>query len=396
MNEPASPEAPFSTGQIVAQVRELGWKPLALRLGLVALIVGGLLVAFAYAGGWLSPHQLTPTAFVNQLENAAGGPHAGFRRNHAKGVCFQGHFDANGAGVRLSRAAVFAAGSRTPVVGRFALAGQQPYAQDDAHTVRSLAVEFDLATGELWRTGINDIPVFPVRTPDGFYDLGNASAPDPATGKPDPAKMAAFQAKHPESVAALKQIGGRPVSSGFDNDTFWSLNAFEFIAADGTVTPVRWTMVPLQPFVAAPTTVPLATADKTNNADKKGKTDPADKNDKNSLFDALITAVHAHPLQWRLVITVGKPGDAVADASIAWPTDREQVDVGTLTVEGTESEETSRVRDLTFDPLVLPDGIRGSADPLLSARSAAYAVSLRRREGEPKQPSAVTPEEVRK
>ncbi len=387
-------EATLTTDEVLARARTLGGKSLALRLVLITAVVGGLALAFAYAGGWFTPHKLEPATFVNQLENAAGGPHAGFRRNHAKGVAFRGYFEANGAGVRLSRAAVFASG-RTPVVGRFALAGQQPFADDDVHTVRSLAAEFDLTTGEFWRMGINDIPVFPVRTPEGFYDLGNASAPDPATKKPDPAKMAAFQAKHPESVAALKQIGGRKISTGFDNDTFWSLNAFEFVAADGTVTPVRWTMVPVQPFVPAPTSAPLATADKTNNADKKGKTDPADKTDKNGLFDALIAAVHAHPLQWHLVITVGKPGDATDDATVAWPDDREKIDVGTLTVDGVESEETSRVRDINFDPLVLPDGIRGSADPLLSARSAAYSVSHRRREGEPKQPSAVTPEEVR-
>jgi catalase len=39
---------------------------------------------------------------------------------------------------------------------------------------------------------------------------------------------------------------------------------------------------------------------------------------------------------------------------------------------------------------VLPTGISGSDDPLLSARSAAYSVSFTRREGEPKAPSAIT------
>jgi catalase len=39
---------------------------------------------------------------------------------------------------------------------------------------------------------------------------------------------------------------------------------------------------------------------------------------------------------------------------------------------------------------VLPDGISGSDDPLLSARSAAYAESFRRREGEQKTPSQIS------
>ena len=61
-----------------------------------------------------------------------------------------------------------------------------------------------------------------------------------------------------------------------------------------------------------------------------------------------------------------------------------------------ESEDTSPARDINFDPLILPDGIAGSDDPLLSARSAAYSQSFTRREGEPKQPSAVSTAETEK
>ena len=54
------------------------------------------------------------------------------------------------------------------------------------------------------------------------------------------------------------------------------------------------------------------------------------------------------------------------------------------------------VTDLNFDPLVLPAGIAPSDDPLLSARSAVYSRSFTRRAGESRQPSAITPAEVRK
>jgi catalase len=46
--------------------------------------------------------------------------------------------------------------------------------------------------------------------------------------------------------------------------------------------------------------------------------------------------------------------------------------------------------------LVLPAGIKPSDDPLLSARSAVYAQSFRRRAGETKQPSAITSADVGK
>jgi len=61
-----------------------------------------------------------------------------------------------------------------------------------------------------------------------------------------------------------------------------------------------------------------------------------------------------------------------------------------------ESENTSPTRDINFDPLVLPDGIAASDDPLLSARSAAYSQSFTRREGETKTPSAISTAETGK
>jgi len=71
------------------------------------------------------------------------------------------------------------------------------------------------------------------------------------------------------------------------------------------------------------------------------------------------------------------------------------LDVGTLTLERVESEDTSPCRDINFDPLVLPEGMAPSDDPLLSARSAVYSQSFTRRAGEKKLPSAVMPSEVR-
>ena len=125
-----------------------------------------------------------------------------------------------------------------PVIGRFALAVGQPYAADAAHTVRSMALLFKLPDGEEWRTGMNNIPVFPVNSAEGFYDLLLSSAPDPATGKPDPAKMRAFMARRPESAKAMQLIISSPMSSGFADSSYNSLDAFRFNNAKGTVLPL--------------------------------------------------------------------------------------------------------------------------------------------------------------
>jgi catalase len=338
--------------------------------GLAAIAAAVLAIAgcFAYVAGWLSPNRLTQARIIDRFE-AVNGVHAGFRRNHAKGVCVTGSFESNGNAERLSKAAVFRPG-RVAVVGRFALAGGHPDMADGPMAVRSMALSFRPPDGEEWRTGMNNIPVFPVKEAESFYEQLLASKPDPATGKPDPAKLQAFVAGHPESARAMQLIRSGSHSSGFANAGYNSLHAFRFVNAAGVRTPVRWSMAPTDPFATA--------------APEQAKTQ-----DTNYLFDDIIARVARGPLQWHLIVTIGQPGDATGDATTPWPSDREHVDAGTLTIDHAEGEALGNCRDINFDPLVLPSGIEPSDDPLLSARSAAYSESFRRRESERKTPSAV-------
>jgi catalase len=345
------------------------------RLAGTALVVLGAAAVFLYFGGWFSPNALTPGRFANGFERV-DGIYSGFRLNHAKGVCVTGSFESNGRGAPLSKAVVFKVG-RVPIIGRFSLAGGNPYVADEPEMVRGLGLLFKLPDGEEWRSAMIDTSVFAVNTPQAFYDRLFAAQPDSKTGKPDPEKMAAFLASHPETVRATKIIQSHPVSSGFENSTFYGLNAFWFTDVNGRSIPVRWSMVPVQPFAPADSagSAPLG---------------------KNYLFDALIASILQHPLHWHLITTIGQPSDPTNDATIPWPDTREQVDVGTLTLDHVESEESSPCRDINFDPLVLPEGMAPSDDPLLSARSAVYSQSFTRRAGEKKLPSAITPSEAAK
>jgi catalase len=344
------------------------------RFALIGAILAVVAGTFAYLGGWFSPDALTPARFTDGFEQV-NGLHPGYRRNHARGVGVSGFFDSNGNGVRLSTAGVFRPG-RVPVLGRFSLGGGRPEAADTPGAVRGLGLQFSPPDGAVWRTAMINLPVFPFRTPEAFYEQLLASKPDPKTGKPDPAQMKAFLARHPETAQALAVIKGQPPSSGFADSTFHSLNAFRFINAAGEAVPVRWILTPEQPFEAANTAAP--------------------PRDKKYLFDALIAQIHRRPLRWHLVVIVGQPGDPTNDATRAWPAGREQVEVGTLTLDRVESDATSAATELNFDPLVLPAGIAPSDDPLLSARSAVYARSFTRRAGEPRPPGAITPADVQK
>jgi catalase len=365
----ANPEAPDRTER--SRRIRLGVLP---ELALIAVILGSTVCLFAYVGGWFTPNRLTPARFVDAFEEV-DGVHSGYRRNHARGVCVSGFFESNGNGVGLSKALVFQQG-RMPVIGRFSLPGGNPHAADEPKTVRGLGLQFSQPNGELWRTAMINLPVFPVRTPEAFYEQLLASKPDPQTGKADPVKQKKFLVEHPEIEEPMRIIKSQAVSSGFGNSTFRSLNTFFFTNSAGDSTPVRWQLDPVQPFEAA-------------------KEDQA-KHARNYMFEALIEEIHHQPLQWHLIIIVGQSGDPTNDATVPWPEKREKVDVGTLTLDRVESDETGAATDLNFDPLVLPAGITPSDDPLLSARSAVYSQSFTRRSGERKQPSETTDADVRK
>lgn len=337
-----------------------------------AAAIGGFLTlhlgSVAYARGPVgSGGRLTPQAFIDAFHRV-NGIHRGFRRNHAKGVAVTGYFESNGNGAQLSRAAVFSPG-RTTLVGRFSLPGGNPTVADTPGATRGLALAFGYPESGQWRTAMLNIPVFPVNSPQGFYDQLLASKPVAGTGKPDPEAMAQFLAAHPETARATTVIKAQPPTSGFTDSTYRGLNAFLFVNAAGAVTPVRWSLVPMQPV----------------------GTTAASGAGPNWMFDDLIAAARRNPLRWRLMLTVAEPPDDLTDATVAWPPERRVVDAGTVVLDAVEPERRGNARDVNFDPMVLPDGIEPSGDPLLTARSAVYAASFRRRAGEsPSAPAVET------
>ena len=325
------------------------------RLAAIGAVVLGAAVLFAYTGGWLSPHRLTPDRMVAALSDRGGNP-IGHRRNHSKGICFTGTFEANGAGARLSTAPMFAAGSY-PVIGRFAIATGNPDASDDSTPVRSMAIRVVAPGGDEWRSGMNDSPMFVVATPRAFYEMTLAQDVDPATGKPNPAAIERFFATHPESQPFAEWAKTMRWTDSWADRTYNSLNAFQYVNANGQSELVRWSMEH---------TAPEHVVDHAALA----KLGP------DFLSQDLKQRLAQGPLSWRLVVTLAKPGDPSNDATKVWPADREHVDIGTLVVRQAQDEADGPCRDYNYDPTILPIGIEVSDDPLLPARSSAYAKSF--------------------
>ncbi|MFD4443562.1 catalase family peroxidase [Nocardia sp. NPDC058519] len=318
------------------------------------MTIGG----FLFAESLIGPERLTARRVVDRLQNIHG-THSGFRRNHAKGVAVEGYFESNGSGAQLCAASIFRTG-RYSVRGRFSLSGGNPHIAEDPGIVRGLGLQVGLPAGEQWRMAMINLPVFLDPTPQDFHDRGLAFANDPATGKPNPRLVSDYLATHPRTAAAMKIAKSVAPAPTFATTTFHGLNAFEFTDPDGTTIPVRWKLVPETESI------------------------PGDDPRPASLFTQLTNDIRQSPCRWTMMVTQGVRGqDRTDDASVPWPSTRPTVNVGTLVLTGIATETSDNVRTVNFDPLVLPNGIAPSDDPLLSARSAVYAESFRRRAGEP-------------
>jgi catalase len=348
----------------MAQPRQLPARSMFGSLVLIAVIIAGGAAAFAYTAGWFSPQRLTPLKMIDALTPPTGVP-LGHRRNHAKGICFTGVFEANGAGTALSYARVFIRG-QYPALGRFNLGTADPNAPDATVRVRGMGLQISTPNGQEWRSATINPPVFPVSTPQGFYELLLASA------SKDPGALKTFIAAHPEFAPFGAWATSGPWTGSYAEDRFNSLNSFVFTDSSGVEHTVRWSLLPAAQAVSV-------------SPDDLAKRDP------DFLEQEITDRVRGGPQRWTMVVTIANPGDPTADPSKAWPDDRRTVEVGTLTVQQIEPERDGPCRDINFDPTVLPSGIRTSDDPFPAARSSVYAKSYDLRTAEAKDyPRAAT------
>ncbi len=324
-------------------------------LVLIAVVVGASAAAFSYTAGWLSPQRLTPDKTVDAFAPPTGAP-LGHRKNHAKGICFTGIFESNGAGAALSQAQMFTRG-QYPALGRFNLATADPDEPDATVRVRGLGLRIATPDGQEWRTAMIDAPIFAASTPQSFYELLLASA------SKDPNAMKTYAGAHPEIAAFGAWAASAPWTGSYAEERFNSLNSFMFVDNAGAEHAVRWSLLPAaQPVPVSPEDLAKRSPD--------------------FLEQEITRRVLGGPQRWTMVVTVANPGDPTADPTKAWPEDRRTVEVGTLIVQQIEAEADGPCRDINFDPTVLPTGIQTSDDPFPAARSSAYAKSYDRRTAE--------------
>jgi catalase len=323
-----------------------------LGLGLLLLAAGSL--AADAPGADATP---LPVALVQALNNLAGGPHPGYRANHAKGILATGTFRPTAAARTLSKAPQFAASRR--VLVRFSDATGVPTLPDANPNAspHGMAIRFFLpheATTDIVSISANG---FPVATPEDFLALLRAVAASGAdAAKPTPAEL--FLGSHP---AALRFVTTpRPAPESFATLAYYGVNAFRFTNAQGQSRYGRYQIIPLAGERGLDATAASAASP-------------------DYLVDELPARLARGTVKFKLLVQLAAAGDATDDPTAVWPADRERIEIGTLSLTAAPAEQIEAQRSLLFNPLSLTDGIEPSADPVLLARPAAYAVSYTQR-----------------
>jgi catalase len=301
---------------------------------------------------------------VDAIDGVSGGPHPGHRAAHARGSMCRGTFVATPRAGELSRAGHLT-GAPVPVTARFSNGSGNPSLPDNLRTEgRGLAVKFHLDGDRSVDSVTLTIPVFFVRTPEDFLEFTRARKPDPETGQPDPEKLGALLAEHPETGAALQLILPSLVPpASYATCAYNSLHAFGLISADERVT---WVKLRWEPEAGEQA---LAEEEIESAADDYLQADLRER-------------IAGEPVRFRLVAAIGHEEDPLEDPTLPWPDDRERVELGAL--ELTEALPPEKPGELNvFDPMNLVDGIVPSDDRILHARTHAYSVSIDRRLANP-------------
>ncbi|MGE3295488.1 MAG: catalase family peroxidase [Geminicoccaceae bacterium] len=297
------------------------------------------------------PEQIVDT--MNQLF----GRHPGIRANHAKGIVAEGSFTPGEAGKALSGTALFRSGE-LPVVVRFSDATGLPEIADGAPNANphGMAIKFTLPDGSEMDIVANSLAFFPVATGEDFLALLQAAAASgPDAAKPTPLER--FVADHPAVPMANASV---QTPSSFARETYNGVNAFLFVAEDGTRHPFRFKIEPVD-------------------GAEHLSADEAKAKAPDFLVAELGPRLAKDRAIFRLSATLAAAGDPLDDATKPWPADRETVELGRITLTKVADDSAAAEKELLFLPTNLIDGIEASDDPLIQTRTDAYAVSFSRR-----------------
>ncbi len=290
--------------------------------------------------------------------NSIFGSHPGFRPVHAKGVLYEGTFQATKQARSLTRAPHMQ-GQPVRVHVRFSNFSGGPAVRDSdpMASPHGMAIRFQLEGNANTDIVAHSYNGFPARDAVEFLAFLRALASSgPEVPKPMP--IESFLSQHP----AAKRFAEAPkrAPQSFATIPYYAVDAFRLINHEGHSRAVRYRVLP-------------------SAGERYLDESEAAKSSDNYLFDDLAERLKRQPVEFRVDVQVAADDDPIDDPTQQWPEDREQVELGRLTVSRPLADSEALQRTIVFDPARLPDGIE-PGDPLIEVRSAVYALSLGRRQ----------------
>jgi catalase len=301
-----------------------------------------------------------PERLVKAITDLSGR-HPGYRAAHARGTLCAGTFTPTPEAAGITRAAHMS-GEPVRVTVRFSNGSGDPSTPDgDRRDGRGMAVKFYLPDGKTTDIVSLSLPAFFVRTPDDFIAFAAARKPDPDTGEPDMERIGAFVAEHPETAAALQVILPSLVPPrSYATCAYNGIHSFRLVDAGGEGRFVRYRLDPEAGLEAMP------------DEELEGASPEY-------LQEEIRERLARGPVRFRLLARLAADDDAIDDPTVAWPEDREAVELGTIELTGLDTSRETGDDVLVFDPSRVTDGIELSDDRILAVRSSAYSVSVERR-----------------
>jgi len=300
-------------------------------------------------------------AEVIRTFDALNGSHPGYRPAHAKGILLGGRFTPSPQAAALTRAPHIQRSS-TPVTIRFSDTTGIPAIPDNDPNAspRGIAIRFHLAEHVHTDIIAHSIDAFPARNVEEFLQLLQAIR-DSGPGASKPLPIETYLGTHPAALAYVQ--APKPVPVSFSKESFFGVNAYRFLAGDGSAKYGRYRIRP-------------------DGAGEYLDAEAAKQQAPNFLFDDIKGRLGRGPVKMRIAVQVAAPGDTVNDSTVSWPKDRPEVEFGTVELLSVLPDNDAEQQHIIFDPIPRVDGIEPSADPLLEPRATIYLMSGRRRRHE--------------
>ncbi len=281
---------------------------------------------------------------------------------HARGTGAHGEFVATADLSDVTRAKVFANGTRTPVFVRFSTVVHGNHSPETLRDPRGFATKFYTGEGN-WDLVGNNLPVFFIRDAIKFPDMVHSLKPGPDTNLQDPNRFFDFFSHVPEATHMLTRLYsdlGTPASYRTMDGN--GVHAYKFVNARGQTTYVKFHWKSLQGEKNL--SVAEATA-------LQGKTF-------NHATEDLVQAIRRGDFpKWDLYVQLLKPEQLDGfdfnplDATKVWTGVAERK-VGTLTLNRNPANVFQETEQAAFAPGNLVPGIEPSEDRLLQGRVFSY------------------------